>query len=1117
MSEEIKQVLGFDVADGISNLEKFGQSLSNVSGRLTRFGTALDKFNARFSGTPASFNATTAAADRMEQSVSRLTTSTALLARIVYTQLVIKGLRLTEQAMVDAAGRAAELQIELAKVSTVAGDTFSGIGDIGSSVADQSKALGIDQLEVASGLYQALQNQIGGTKAELLDFNRVASQFAIGTVTQQNTAVELLSGTLNAYGLDVSRAEELASKFNKTIEVGNIEGAQLATVFGRVSTRGADLGVTFEELNGLLATLTIRGVKASEAATQVSGLLSAFTKPSDAMKRALEQLNVPSGEFLIRSVGLADALKQVASTTDGSSTALAQLFPNVRALNGVSVAASDNLELLNKNIAAIRDTSSDLNKQRFEIIASTDAKRVAKELNEIKIATTEVGEALLHTTAEGLKFVGGAENIIATAKNAAPAIAAVTAATAAYVATTRLAVVQGTALAGVLTNLSKVGLGIGAALSLGNFIGDALDDSRFEAVDKLTKANEQFVEKFVQGERIRLAASRQTFDTLVKLIQDASREQVRAFDAANDEIMAGEKRLISVATDSLHRFIGTRESLVRELEQAAKQSADAVEQSQQRVRNLTQSKSDRKFDESLRDAGDAEKISRNLSKVVTDARKAATALGSAQTDQQIQEALRLFDSAERRAEQARSLAESSGNRGAENTALATINKLTNQRINAEKSLQSLQTARLNTLNAETAKQQQLTDSVKASAKELLDNLPTVGLDPQEQAKRAAAREAAMQNILKAGFSKSDINLTDALGLAKLAQDMERNPLPISFNVEGAVNELTTTVQKNLDNYKFNVKFDVAGLENALGTTFKSPDEASAGLAKAVAEADKLRTSMSQVEQDRTKAITGVKDEVRALLDSTGGFANWLSRSLTVDQPTAQKALGLIDEFRTKSEALLQSTNVTKGDVQDLFKSVEALAQLENGLGGSIFGSGGGLSPDIEALSRVTERILQIADMPTVDPGQVARLQQLEAAIQGTNNAATNIENALKRGADYAATRLEQAVARLPVNKTLGGLSYHAQGGAARGTDTIPAMLTPGEFVVNQRASRRFFSDLQRMNAGMEPTYRNDGGVVNNTMGDVSIQVDGSKAPHQTAEAIARSLKRAMRKGTISPF
>ncbi len=1117
--EEIKQVLGFEVATALKNINDLGGAVSNLSGRLTRFGTSVDKFNARFGATSSAMTSTSNAAGQLNSRLGRLTTSAELLSRIVYTQLVIKGLRLTEKALADAAGEAARLQIEFAKVSTVADGMFSGLSDVGAAVRQQSAALGIDQLEIAGGLYQALQNQIGGTRSELLDFNRVASQFAVGTVTTQNNAIELLSGTLNAYGLDVSRTEELASKFNKTIEIGNVEGSQLATVFGRVSTRGAELGVTFEELTALLATLTIRGVKASEAATQISGVLSAFTKPSEAMKRALDQLNVPSGEFLIRSVGLSDALKQVRDTTDGSAASLAKLFPNVRALNGASIAARDNLELLNRNIAAVRDTARSLNKERFDTIFQTDAKKLETELNKARIELTKFGEELLHVTAEGLKFVGGMDGIITASKNAAPAIAAVAAATAIYVANTRLAVLQGTALAGVLSRLSKIGLGVGVAASIGSFIGSSLDERRFESLRKLEAANNQLVTKFVEGEQKRLTEARDTDAAIVQSSLNASRQQIADFNRATDEMIAGEKRLVSIATDQLNRFIGTRESLVRELETAAKDSAKAIEDSQARVRSLTKSKEDRKFDASLRDASDPEKISRNLTQATSEARKAATALGKAQTDQQIGEALRLFDSAERRAESARALAQQAGNRGAENSALATINKLTDRRIAAEKTLQRLQNQRLASANTEAAKQRQILDDVKANAKELLDNLPTVGLNPDKQAQRAANRQKALANILKAGFSASDLKLTEALGLTNLAAEMQREPLPISFNIEGAVNALTDGVQRALDNFKFNAKFDVSGLERALGTTFRSPDEAAAGLSQAVAEADTLRTKLSGIEQQRASALTGVKAEVQELLKSTDSFGNFLSRSLTVAQPDAQRALALMKQFKAEANSLLDSPNVSIEQVKQLFGTVEQLAQMQNKMGGSIFGSGGGLAPDIEALSRVTEKLAQVARLPTANAADQARLTELNRLIQGSNSAATNIETALTRGATAltnAATRIEQALTKNPINRQFGGLAYHAAGGFARGSDTIPAMLTRGETVMTPKATQRFFSDFQRMNAGMMPQYRNAGGTVTN-VGDINVNVNESKTPQLTGREIGRILHREFRKNTLRPF
>ena len=58
-----------------------------------------------------------------------------------------------------------------------------------------------------------------------------------------------------------------------------------------------------------------------------------------------------------------------------------------------------------------------------------------------------------------------------------------------------------------------------------------------------------------------------------------------------------------------------------------------------------------------------------------------------------------------------------------------------------------------------------------------------------------------------------------------------------------------------------------------------------------------------------------------------------------------------------------------------------------------------------------------------------------------------------------------------------GRGYFANGGSVfkpRGSDTVPAMLTPGEFVVNKNAAKKFAPQLQSMNT----QYRADGGFIN---------------------------------------
>ena len=74
----------------------------------------------------------------------------------------------------------------------------------------------------------------------------------------------------------------------------------------------------------------------------------------------------------------------------------------------------------------------------------------------------------------------------------------------------------------------------------------------------------------------------------------------------------------------------------------------------------------------------------------------------------------------------------------------------------------------------------------------------------------------------------------------------------------------------------------------------------------------------------------------------------------------------------------------------------------------------------------------------------------------------------------------------------GGPVYKADGGTIfqpRGTDTVPAMLTPGEFVIRKSAVDKIgVGNLAALNAGGGPIYRKDGGSVNVLTEDQALDV-----------------------------
>ena len=96
----------------------------------------------------------------------------------------------------------------------------------------------------------------------------------------------------------------------------------------------------------------------------------------------------------------------------------------------------------------------------------------------------------------------------------------------------------------------------------------------------------------------------------------------------------------------------------------------------------------------------------------------------------------------------------------------------------------------------------------------------------------------------------------------------------------------------------------------------------------------------------------------------------------------------------------------------------------------------------------------------------------------------------------------------------GGKIRHFAMGGSVGTDVIPTLLSPGEFVMNAASTRKFASQLVAMNAGVRPVFRSEGGGVTN-IGDINVTVQGGGTGRQTARSIAAELRRELRRGTAT--
>lgn len=271
------------------------------------------------------------------------------------------------------------------------------------------------------------------------------------------------------------------------------------------------------------------------------------------------------------------------------------------------------------------------------------------------------------------------------------------------------------------------------------------------------------------------------------------------------------------------------------------------------------------------------------------------------------------------------------------------------------------------------------------------------------------------------------------------------------------------------------------------------------------------------------------------------------------------------------------------DVQDVFNKISILlAEREGGFSGAFktglsnlgFKSAGVkpseviLKNDIDPANRITletlqkqvQQQLQVFLSANKDQATQAKLReqvdkqlgalnlnlgQAKRELEAKNSATAATEN-LTRGLNEvgnslqqlitstreAANRLSQLANGTPVpaiGRALGGIIPLW---SPRGTDTIPAMLSPGEFVINAYATRKYRSLLERINSVQ---YRAGGGEISNVVpsrsvnlegvslgdayhfGDMHISVTSSGNERVDARTIAREIQNEIRLGRVKPF
>jgi TP901 family phage tail tape measure protein len=251
------------------------------------------------------------------------------------------------------------------------------------------------------------------------------------------------------------------------------------------------------------------------------------------------------------------------------------------------------------------------------------------------------------------------------------------------------------------------------------------------------------------------------------------------------------------------------------------------------------------------------------------------------------------------------------------------------------------------------------------------------------------------------------------------------------------------------------------------------------------DAEKIQTLLIRDIQaliDKTKELEGLEIIPPGKIDELEGAFDAVLTRIAELETAGGNINQNITELTTKLAKQIDALKIAASDVEEIapnFKAFEDAFKI--------------ISADLVTLQEATTAFQNVA---------IDNVSAITAAVTALNEALTSV-----------ITKLEDALGKKTKLGSYFGRPITRQAGGSIGKDSIPILASPGEFMMNARAARKFLPQLIAMNSGAR-RFDSGGSVVNNNIGDINVSIEGSGNEQIDARTLGTMLRRELRRQTL---
>ena len=292
----------------------------------------------------------------------------------------------------------------MAKVNTIADTTKVPLETLSDQIIKLSNQTGIAATDIAEDVYNAIS--AGQDTADAVNFVEQSTKLAKAGFAESSQTLDILTTTLNAYGLEAEKVSEVSDVLVQVQNKGKTTVAELSANMGKIIPTAKQANVELDQLGAGYAILTANGIATAEATTYMNGMLNELSKTGSITDKTLrEETGKGFAELSKEGYSVADALEIVNRSAQDSGLGLNDMFGSSEAAKAALVLLGDGADDFNDMVVEMNNSvgATDAAFQKMQ----TPSEELKKSLNELKNVGIELGQQLLPIVTRLAEFISG--------------------------------------------------------------------------------------------------------------------------------------------------------------------------------------------------------------------------------------------------------------------------------------------------------------------------------------------------------------------------------------------------------------------------------------------------------------------------------------------------------------------------------------------------------------------------------------------------------------------------------------------------------------------------------------------------------------------------------------